>query len=185
MRSSVFVAIASAAGLGACAPVPVAGTYGYEPATPAYGYYDGGYAPDPYYAQPAYPGYSPYATPYAAPYAAPYATGGTIIVGGERRFNDRDRYRNDRYRNEVYRNDRPRYDGGFRGNQNPPGRDFNRQPGPQNFGGGRPAPVAINRPPPPAPAPRPGPGPGFSPSPSAHAPEFNPANPTAQGGADR
>lgn len=173
MRKALLIAVTTAAGLGACAPIPSSEYgYGYTAAPqPAYGYSDGGYAPQPVYGQPYY----------AEPaYAAPYVTPGPAIIigGGERRFNDRDRYRyNER-----------RYDGGYRGNQNP-GREYGRQPGPQNFGGGGgrpgPAPVAVNRPPPPQPqAPRPaGPPPNFGGggNPSGHSPSFNPANPTAQG----
>lgn len=163
MRKALLIAMTTATGLGACAPLPSAG-YGYAVApqpVPAYGYYDGGYAPQPYYAEPVY----------AAPYATP---GPAIIIGSERRYDDR------------YRYERPRYqrDGGYRGNPNP-GREYGRQPGLQNFGGGGggrpgPSPVNVNRPPPvqvPQPqAPRPT-GPGRN----DHAPDFNPANPTAQG----
>lgn len=122
MRQTLLVVIATAAGLGACAPVPV-GSYGYgyapAPAPASYGYYDGAYAPGPYYAE---PGYAPYVTP-----------GPAIIVGGERRWNggDRNRY------------ERPHNEGGFRGNPNLPNRDFGRSAPPQNFGGNRPAPAPV------------------------------------------
>lgn len=179
MRLALIAAVSTVAGLGACAPLASDGTpYGYDytgvqQAQPApYGFYDGGYAaPGPYYEQPGY----------AAPYVAP---GPTIIVGGERRFDERDRYRYNRLENER----------GFRGNPNQPqpgreygggqpGREYNGQPGRQYSGGARPgpAPVAAPRPNPVAPspmqqAPRP---------PSGHATDFNPANPGAHGGADR
>ena len=131
MRQALLIVITTAAGLGACAPVPP-GPYGYAPA-PSYGYTDGAYAPGPYYAEPGY-----------APYAAP---GPAIIVGGERRW-DGDRERYERQRNE----------GGYRGNPNPPGREYGRSPPPQNFGGNRPGPdnrpvpMAAARPAPPRPA---------------------------------
>ncbi len=142
MRQTLFVVIAVAAGLGACAPVP-AGPYGYATApesAPAYGYYDGGYAPGPYYAQ---PGYAPYAAPSTA-----------IVIGGERRFDRDDRFRGDRFREDRFRQDRFREEGnredrrrfeggGYRGNPNPPGREFARPQGPQGFGGGPPAPAPV------------------------------------------
>lgn len=164
MRKALLIAMTTAAGLGACAPVSSAG-YGYAVApqpAPAYGYYDGGYAPQPYYAEPVY----------AAPYVTP---GPAIIIGSERRYNDR------------YRYERPRYerDGGYRGNPNPR-HEYGRQPGPQNFGGGGggrpgPGPANVNRPPP-VQAPQPQPPRPMGPGPNDHAPDFNPANPTAQGG---
>ena len=182
MRLALIAAVATVAGLGACAPLAPGGTpagtpygYGYtgvQQAQPApYGYYDGGYAaPGPYYEQPGY------ATPYVAP-------GPTIIVGGERLFDERDRYRDNRPENER----------GFRGNPNQsqpgreyggqPGREYNGQPGRQYSGGARSAPTPVS-------APRQNPV-GPSPTqqaprpPSGHAPDFNPANPGAQGGADK
>ncbi len=171
MRLALLAPFATAAALAACAPVP-ATPYGYS-----YGYtevqtapvvpYGGAYAPG-YYPEPVY------AAPYAAPYVSP---GPTIIGGGGGRGYDR-------YRNDRYRDDR-RFDGGYRGRPNPgPARDYRGDGGRPNFGGGggRPTPAA-------APAPRPAPAPPqFSPAPSrdpGHAPDFNPANPGAQGGADR
>ena len=51
MRNVLLIAMTTAAGLGACAPLPATGYgYGYEVApepAPSYGYYDGGYAPGP------------------------------------------------------------------------------------------------------------------------------------------
>ena len=176
MRLALIAAVSTAIGLAACVPVQPGGVpYGYggvqqAPAAAPYGYYDGGYAPDPYYAPPGY------GTPYGVP-------GPGIIVGGERRYEDRGQYRYNR----------PPPEGGFRGgpNQPPPNREFSGQPGRQNPGNARPGPI-------PAAAPRqaqPGPSPGFQrggPSPGfqrggpgGHAPDFNPANPTAQGGGDR
>ncbi len=170
MRTALLIAVTTAAGLGACAPLPGAGyEYGVAQPAPSYGYYDGGYAPAPYYAEPVY----------GSPYVSP---GPAIIVGGERRFYDRDRYRDDRFREQRYRNEGQRYEGGYRGNPNQ-GRD-GRQPGPQNFGGARPgpAPAAINRPPPQPqpqpPAPRPaGPPPGGN-----GGSPFGPANPPGERG---
>lgn len=177
MRAALLIALTTAAGLGACAPLPAESPYGYPygytaPAAPvtSYGYYDGGYASSPY--DPGL-GYGGYAAPYVEPYVAP---GPTIFLGGERRF-EGDRYRDNRFRDNRFRDDRPRYDGGYRRGPNPPP-NFGRQPEPQNFGRGRPgpSPVSIG-----------GPGPvGALPPPPphidrGHAPSFNPANPTAQG----
>lgn len=152
MRHALFVILATTAGLSACAPLP-GDPYGYgysyapAPAPASYGYYDGGYAPGPYYAEPGY-----------APYGAP---GPTIIVGGERRFDGRDRYRYERQRNE----------GGFRGNPNQPNREFGRSAPPQNFGGNRPgpSPVAVARP---------GPGPQNVPPPPSGGAAFEQWNRT-------
>ena len=51
MRHALLIAMTTAAGLGACALLPDSGYgYGYGAApqpVPAYGYYDGGYAPAP------------------------------------------------------------------------------------------------------------------------------------------
>lgn len=198
MRLVLLAAISTAIGTAACAPLSPADSYGYSSYTAVeappvvaapYGGYEegyGGYAPGPYYSQPAYP----------APYAAPYVSPGTTIVVGGGGYRGYDRYRDNGYRDQP-RYHQPRFDGGYRGNPNlppneyPRGRDFGRQPGPQNFGGGGgfrpgPTPVAAGRPgpapapPPAAPPPRPA---GLSPT--AHSPQFDPGNPGAQGGADR
>lgn len=135
MRQTLLVLITAAAGLGACAPLPgdpYGYGYGYAPA-PSYGYSEGVYAPGPYYAEPAY---APYATP-----------GPAIIVGGERRLD-----------NDRYRYDRPRNEGNYRGNVNPPPREFSRGQPQQNFGGNRPGPVPLA-------AARPGPAPQDGPPP--------------------
>ncbi len=141
MRLALLTAITTVAGLAACAPVP--GPYGYAPG-PNYGYSGGAaYAPNPYYAEPAYaPGY---VTP-----------GPAIIVGGERRFDDGDRYRSERQRNE----------GAYRNNQPPPNRDYGRGQPQQNYGGNRPGPtpVAVARP-----APQPSQRPSAPPPPSGGA----------------
>ncbi|GEM_PF-5424054 len=133
MRKGLLIAVTTAVGLGACAPIPSAG-YGYATAPqPAVAYgYEGGYAPQPYYAEPVY----------AAPYVAP---GPTIIIGGERRYGDRYRYDRPHF-------ERPHFerDGGYRGPY--PGREFGHPPGPRSFGGGGrpgPTPVGADRPAPP------------------------------------
>ena len=158
MRLALLTIVATAVGLGACAPVP-ASPYGYgygyapAPAPASYGYYDGAYAPGPapgpYYAE---PGYVPYATP-----------GPAIIVGGERRWDGGDRYRYDR----------PRDDRAFRGNPNPPNRDYRVAQEPRNFGGNRPGPQPGAQP-----GPRPGPAPQAIPAPPAGGAAFEQWNRT-------
>lgn len=151
MRLTLLTAFSIAAGLGACVPAPVS-PYGYAPApAPAasYGYYDGGYAPAPYYVEPSY---APYVTP-----------GPAIIIGGERRFDGGGRYRDEGRRNEDRRNEGRRNEGDYRGNPNPSNRDFGRSAPPQNFGGNRAGPMPVA-------AARPGPGPqAVPPAPSGGA----------------
>ena len=165
MRLALIAAVTTAAGLGACAVPPAGPSYGYGyqgvSAPAAVPYYDGGYAPGPYYERPGY----------AAPYLAP---GPTIIVGGERRFDERERYRNDRRGPEQGFRDRP--------NQPPPGRQFGGQPeGQPGRPPGRPearqAPPPTYAPPPQNRGPQPQP-----PSYRGHAPDFNPASPGLGGG---
>ena len=144
------------AALSACAPYPGYDSgYGYSYGAPA--------VVDGYYGG-GYGGGGYYGGGYAAPYFAPVPVESTIILGG-----DRDRYRN-RYRGgsrEYYGHDRDR------------GRPNYARPQAQAREPLRPAAVARPAPPPPrTDFGRPGGGGGGRGG-------FNPANPTAQGGADR